>query len=398
MYIRYSFLRIALFFSISSVASAQWIREQSPYPGGQDDAVVSFTIGDSLYVGGGSNGSTNFYRFDPSTSTWAKRASLPHAMAFGVNFTIGSKGYTALGQSNPTAGDFPTEQGSVTNELWCYDPSTDAWTPKSKFPFLRFDGAFAFSLSGLGYVGGGVDSIGEGWNEFFSYDPSTDQWSQLNPLPFGASVFPAYFSLQNFGYIVTGNDSNLVWQYDPTQDSWNQLSDFPGGNRESAVSFILNGVPYLGLGEYQFATVYKNFYSYNVSNDTWAPVPLLAFKNGRGWSMAGVVGDTAYVGLGFDFTSFYSDLQKFSPSTAAVTEQPANSSVAIYPNPTKRDLYLSIPQHGAHVRVCNAIGCEVLSKDVSTGSELNVSSLPSGIYEIEISSGDYHSTQRFVKE
>jgi N-acetylneuraminic acid mutarotase len=394
--IRYILIFIAVIPVIVSSAEAQtgsW-KQVKGFPGVARDALESFTIGNTIYLGGG-EGQKDFYAYDPSAGTWAKRADLPgvgQARAFGVSFAIGKNGYVALGQDSDN-------QADVLGDLWEYDTSANTWSPKAGFPFPRCDGAFAFVIGGLAYVGGGVDSIGEGWNEFYSYDPAANAWTTLSPLPFGATFFPASFVLGNYGYLVTGTDSDLVWQYDPSSDTWNQLSNFPGPNRETAVSFVLNNVAYIGLGEDTFTNVFKDMYCYDPATDTWTAIPSLNFHTSRGWAMAATVGDTAYVGFGFDFNTFYNDIWKFSPASASVEEAAVTNAPIAFPNPVHDFLNLSqIPDgNGVTVSILNEIGSEVKSF-YSITPLLDMADLPSGIYNLEITSGEYHAVQRIVKE
>jgi N-acetylneuraminic acid mutarotase len=391
--VRYTLVFLMMFASSAYAQTGSWSKVTG-FPGGVRDALESFTIGNKIYLGGG-EGFKDFYSYEPATGTWSKKANLPGvgvARAFGVSFTIGDKGYVALGQDS-------NSQTAVLRDLWEYDTSTNIWTPKADFPFHRVDGAFAFVINGIAYVGGGADSVSQGWNEFFSYDPALDTWTALQPLPFGAVFFPASFVLGNFGYLATGTDSNLVWQYDPSTDSWSQLGDFPGPNREAAVSFVLNGTAYVGLGEDTFTNVFNDVYSYNQTSDTWTPIPSLNFHTKRGWSMAATVGDTAYVGFGFNFSAFYNDVWKFSPANAAVTELAPSDLPLAFPNPAHETLELSGRFDGneAAISICNILGSKVRSFPTNSSS-LDLSGLPPGIYNIEITSGEFRAEQRFVKE
>jgi hypothetical protein len=62
----------------------------------------------------------------------------------------------------------------------------------------------------------------------------------------GWGIFPT-------GFIATGEDVNYdykkdVWEYNYFGNAWIQRTDFIGSGRKNAVSFVIDGVAYLGTG------------------------------------------------------------------------------------------------------------------------------------------------------
>jgi N-acetylneuraminic acid mutarotase len=395
-----------LIFSYATNCSAQWTQEAN-YPSGIDDEAVAFTIGDTVYVGGGSIGSTSFYKYDPSTGLWTAKANLPRQCAAGVSFVIGSKGYMALGQSDPTSQT--NAQASVTSDLWEYDPVTDTWTQKANFPGQPRDAAFAFVIGDIAYVGGGVDNTGNNaFSDFYSYDSSSDTWNTLGDLP-DYTYFSSAFTIGNYGYVATGyssvGDNSYLWQYDTSGDNWNQMPNFPGPARDAAVAFTLNGLGYVGLGETGYSTVFSDFYSYNPTDSVWTKVTSFPGTYGRGWAVGIATSSAAFVGLGTDFgtqdTALYgnNDFWMFAPSAEVTAATPVSNPNA-YPNPAINFVNLSLPigVSSAHVTVQNAIAVTCLTTEIGSDGRVDVSSLPAGIYNIEITSGEYHAVQHIVKE
>jgi len=385
---------------LSSVCSAQWV-QKAPYPGGYTDAVVSFTIGDTVYIGAGSTGSTAFYKYDPSSDQWTKKANIPKR-AFAVSFSIGSKGYMALGQSDPAN----IGQASVTNELWEYDSKTDQWTKKTNFPGNARDAAFVFVIGNKAYVGGGTDAANNVYRDFYSYDPSVDKWDTLHFLP-DYLYFNAPFVIGNFGYLATGvassNETSSLWQYDPSSDSWNPMSDFPGAPRESAESFALNGKGYVGMGHTQYTTVFSDFYSYDPAADQWTSIAPFPAAHGRAWAAAVATSTSAFVGLGSYFSGnsiiANNDFWKFS-SSSSVSSSLVAHELAVYPNPGIDFVTLDIPkiEGAAAITVRNSIGAICLTAQINSDRKLDLTSLPAGIYNLEISSGNFRATKQVVKE
>lgn len=381
----------------ASVCSAQWTREAN-YPAGATDAAIAFAIGDTIYFGGGSTGSTAFYKFDPATNTWTRKANIPQR-AFGVSFAIGSKGYVALGQSDPQGNG----QASVTNDLWEYDPASDHWTPKANLPGVARDAAFAFVSGGKAYVGGGTDAAYNFSTDFYCYDPGPGTWTTLGQLP-DNFVFSAAFSIGNFGYVATGNDGSDVtslWRYDAASDMWNQLSDFPGAARQAAVGFSVSGLGYVGLGQTQYSSVFKDLYSYDPVQDTWSPVTDFPGSNGRGWSVAAATSSEAFIGLGTYFTPSglvgNSDLWKFSTS-ASVRPPSRATALTVFPNPVHESLAIQSAAPRATIEIRNGMGALCLSRRLPSDNRIDVSSLAPGVYEVEISSSLGHSFARIVKQ
>jgi len=119
--------------------------------------------------------------------TWTQKANFPGSgIDYPFSFTIGNKGYVGC--------------GSVTQEFWEYDPSTNIWTQKANFGGVARWVAAGFSIGNKGYAGTGYPGLADFWE----YDPSTNIWTQK--ANFGGS--PRYgavgFSIGNFGYMATG--------------------------------------------------------------------------------------------------------------------------------------------------------------------------------------------------
>lgn len=86
------------------------------------------------------------------------------------------------------------------------------------------------------------------------------------------------FSIGDTGYIVTGVDTfsyqssthtyNDMWAYDPVNDNWLQRASFPGGGRSAACGAAIGTKAYVGLG-WNGSSYLKDFYEYDQSTDAW---------------------------------------------------------------------------------------------------------------------------------
>lgn len=135
-----------------------------------------------------------------------------------------------------------------------------------------------------------------------------------------------------YGFIGTGINSEndrLVdfWKFDPAADTygaWSKIANFPGIARSHAVSFSINGILYVGTGYTDVAgtsqkeTAWLNdFYKYDPATNTWTEIDPMPTASGEGVAgcTAFVLGDKAYVGLGYDRENEYKDFCVFNGTT-----------------------------------------------------------------------------------
>src|SRR6185295_11044355 len=129
-----------------------------------------------------------------------------------------------------------------------------------------------------------------------------------------------------------GSESDEVWRYDPTGVGWEQMDNSPAVVRQTAVSFVLQGTGYFGLGQTQYQTAFDDMFSYDPIADHWTPIG--AFPGGvRCWAAAASTGDRAFVGTGWDFgNTFFNDWWEFT-STVGIGEVGGSRTLALYPDP-----------------------------------------------------------------
>jgi N-acetylneuraminic acid mutarotase len=280
---------------------------------------IGFAIGSYGYMGFGTDNGRDYsdmYQFDPVSNSWTQKTSLGLGMENLVSMVIGSKAYIGIGESR--------DLGANTNQFYEYDPSTDTWTRKSDFPGQTRQGAFAFGIGGLGYVGLGYGASSpsnpnQNLYDVWQYDPSLDLWTQKANFPTGGE-FPNYgtaFSPDNqVGYLVGSGDFltgeinlgvEVVWRYDPASDSWTQMHNLPttsfGMLYPSAM--VINGNAYVSGGG-------QECWSYDESSDSWTQV---AFFGTRVAGSAFAINGNGYFGMGQQSYSNlpYLDLWQFTP-------------------------------------------------------------------------------------
>ena len=140
----------------------------------------------------------------------------------------------------------------------------------------------ATSIGNTGYMGMGskyVDILVEAYKDWYAYDPATDSWTAKASLPASAEnhTGSATYSDGTNAFISGGTkgcfgSSNCFlsdsWQYDPGLDTWTQRSNLPGVGRYTPVSAVIGDTAYVGLGYYSFSgggQIDKN----HIPSDTW---------------------------------------------------------------------------------------------------------------------------------
>lgn len=110
------------------------------------------------------------------------------------------------------------------------------WTVRSDFAGLKRERAVAFTANNLAYVGTGVDTAEVTKNDLWAFDPLTDAWTQQANLPGVPRRNAIAFSINNKGYVGTGYsqaESILgveladFWEYNPVTNSWTQKASYP---------------------------------------------------------------------------------------------------------------------------------------------------------------------------
>ncbi len=249
----------------------------APFPGTARSQAVAFTLNGKAYVGTGTDGIndlSDFYEFDPSngaTGTWTQKrsfaltspASLPAdasprhgCIAFTVN--DGSKDRAFVGGGH-YLGDL--------KDLWEYDQTNDVWIQRPSIGGSKRQNGFVMVINNIAYVGGGLDGS-RYVNDFYKFDVTKLDagvpWTALNSLTGkdangNAIVQPkpresaVTFTIDGMGYLMLGNPGyGDTWQYNPATDLWAQYFSFTsnvpisGASRYGAVAFALtsNGTTY----------------------------------------------------------------------------------------------------------------------------------------------------------
>ncbi|MBL0257398.1 MAG: hypothetical protein IPQ03_07650 [Bacteroidetes bacterium] len=140
----------------------------------------------------------------------------------------------------------------------------------------------ATNIAGTGYMGMGskyVEILMEAYKDWYAYDPVSDSWTVKASLPASAEnhTGSATFSDGINAYISGGTkgcfgNANCfltdTWQYDPVIDSWTQGANLPGIGRYTPASTVIGDTAYVGLGYYSFSGG-GQIDKYHFATDTW---------------------------------------------------------------------------------------------------------------------------------
>ena len=370
--------------------------------------VVAFSIDSFGYLGlggfpngiGGSTFPTDFWQYNPYTNLWTQKADFPgHGRGGAVCFVVGSKAYIGLGNGNGLG---------FYNDIWEYNTSTDTWTQKATFPGSGRISATGFSIGGWGYVGLGYsDTASSPMNDFWQYTPSTDSWTQKNNFLGLPRINASGFSIEGKGYVALGYDQayplhglslNDLWQYEPSSDSWTQNANYPGNAYGGAFAFTIGKIAYLGTGFDSTYKCYSDFWKYNPQSDTW--IEKDSFGGGtRVAAVAFSIGNRGYAGTGETTSVAHGtkDFWMYTPDSLPTgIRSIEESSIRIYPDPVSDRLYITGLPESASLAINDMTGR--ICSTPSSGHEIDVSALLSGVYLLRIQDSGGFVVKKFVKE
>ncbi len=270
--------------------------------------------------------------------TWLQVSAIPlmGGRTSAVAFSISGKGYMGTGIDG-TFGYF--------QDLWEYDPISGTWTQKADFGGGPRAYATGFSIGNYGYIGTGEnDNNATLLNDFWKYDPLANTWSRAASVSSIAREAAVGFAVGGKGYIGTGQTGQSgylcledMWEYDPLTNSWVQKQNFMGGGRTDIDRsvFVIGSKAYLGLGRtcdtLGVPNHFNDWYSFNPVANTWSRMPSLPGAARRG-AVGFTLCNVGYVGLGTnEINQSQNDFWMFTPATNSWT------TVAPFPGTVRWD-------------------------------------------------------------
>ncbi len=225
----------------------EWKALPSP-PLAPRTGAVALSCGNALFVGLGYGGKgvysdetylRDWWRFTPSSGEWKRLADYP------------SK-YTAAASAFAHGGELFVCFGAFKNDcskVYAYDTEEDSWR-------LVVDGGLAMTEESVAAEADGRYFAGNS-HQWYEFLPATEQWEQR--FSCGRSyklVSSALFSYGHGLYLVGGREwsatssDGRIFRYDLSADRWYAAGILPPeAGKENMISFVIDGVPYIGLGE-----------------------------------------------------------------------------------------------------------------------------------------------------
>jgi hypothetical protein len=339
------------------------------------------------------NNSNNVYEYDIATDTWTQKSILPGGnMTETISFVVNDKAYIAGGV------------GEGGQYFWEYDPAADTWTADSLvIPWLQDHSAF--SIGDKGYICNGWDG-NQCRKELWEYDYTDNSWTQKADFP-AFRVAAVAFSIGGFAFVGTGvgyepyeTGTKEFWRYEQATDTWTSIADFGGIGRREAVAFTIGTKGYVGTGGTNEGgtQIFKDFWEYDPSTDTWTQVADLPGA-ARGTAGAFSLGGKGFVGLGSPYPDFWEFDPRASPPNGV--DDPLLLQTGAYPNPSNGMVQLLLPANVGIIdlRVFNLHGQQVMHHTAISGNliEIHKSDLGAGVYFYQLHTGNgMYDSGKFV--
>jgi hypothetical protein len=297
---RHSFFLFCSMLLLSFIHNGSGLYAQGPniwtqkanFGGTARDGAFAFSVGSLGYIGGGNNNGSfknDLWEYNPATNAWTQKAGVPSNEYLASSFTIGSKAYIGCGYN-------------TGNAFYEYDPVANTWAGKASMPGTARYITMGFSIGSKGYCGTGYNPNNpyNTFNDFYEFDPVANTWTVKASIPGGGRSYAVGFGIGSKGYAGTGNiGGNAVrdfYEYDPTGDTWTAKANVGSINRMQSFGIAMNSKGYVGGGGQGYDPT--GFYEYDPGADTWtakATIPVT-----RAGAVGFAVGTKLYIGTGGD--------------------------------------------------------------------------------------------------
>lgn len=194
----------------------------------------------------------------------------------------------------------------------------DVWVQRDSVNGPPKGGCVSFVLGNDGYI-----ALGRNFDNFkrsmYSFDPSQNDWDDEESLGGvsgdglnrGSAVS---FVVNGKAYVGLGQGVDPffgdLWQYDPVTKAWTQKANFGGTPRRQAVAFAIDSVGFVGTG-LDVDGYRKDFWKYVPATNQWAQIADFG-GSARKQAVAFTMHGKGFVGTGDDGT-FTKDFWMYDP-------------------------------------------------------------------------------------
>lgn len=181
------------------------------------------------------------------------------------------------------------------------------WQRLNDFPGTARRQTTCFAIDGKGYMAlGTLASSGTLSNNLWEYDPSSDRWTAKAAFPGKARILPSAFVIGNRAFLGLGSTNELhdsrdylkdFYSYSPSDNTWTRVADYPSAARMRAASFVASGMGYVGLGTTNsdsFDSHYE-FWRYNSSSNEWVKSLIFQLNWATLWNYGFSIGSEGYL-------------------------------------------------------------------------------------------------------
>ena len=237
--------------------SNQTWEKKSDFPGDKRTFAVSCIINNEAYLGFGIEDNINkndFWKYSLETDTWTKLLEDSEINTNGdIHFIFNNELYIFQ--------EFNTYKYIREHNYFQKQPTM---FPKE---YRRY--AVALTHKEKLYIIGGVNKNGDYIDDVWCFNPQTNAWNKKADYPGVGAKGLTSFVLNDKIYVGLGQTTSYFrrfYEYTPETDKWKRVQDFPGDSRSHSISFISDGKAYIGTGynrrNYE-NRVYKDFWVFD---------------------------------------------------------------------------------------------------------------------------------------
>lgn len=271
---------------------------------------------------------------------WLRVEDFPYPYAEGAPAVVNGKSYAGFG-CKKSNGCMPAD---LARDFWAFDPASQSgngeWTAaKDISPFItnRYN-ATAFALDNAYYAIFGEyyeNNASNPVRDFCKLDIQNNTWTADIPFDpaFTRRTGAVSFVLNGYAYVGLGRDKdykelNDLWEYNPVTSAWRKVANMPlrksmldvqeNQGRYEAVAFTIGNLAYVGSGQWR-TTALRDFWRFSpdpTGPGEWTPVAFLPPEAiARYQAVAFSIAEKGYVGTGYNPTEGYlNDFWEYDPT------------------------------------------------------------------------------------
>lgn len=214
------------------------------------------------------------------------------------------------------------------NDLWEYSPPDNKWNRMADFPGQLYGGGGAFVTQNKIYIIPEYVNLYR-TNEMYKFDPVSNAWTKVASYFNSITRDYSVFSGDRYGYMICGSIDigggyletlKLVHRYDPVTDTWVRLPDFPGTKRRGQKVFkVGNKIILFGgasLTPHGPVSYPSDCWSFDLTSEKWTQINTVPSYINAAGSFSFELNGKAYIGGGMDLDDkISSELYEFDVST-----------------------------------------------------------------------------------